>query len=134
MLVILRTFSTNRASDSTSRLTRSSRSWPPGALCDGFGWLTSHPRRVDLVCPRRWPFHTTPAKWSSDELRTLYQAAANWNRSDMWEAIGPIMLSVVDRTAFGPRSWSCIRAHPRYGGALRPLPAWRVACGCFAHD
>lgn len=57
-------------------------------LCDGFGWLTSHPRRVDLVHAWALAIPYDSGEMVSDELRTLYQAAANWNRSDMWEAIG----------------------------------------------
>ena len=55
---------------------------------EGSGWLTSHPRRIDLV--QAWalaiPYESGEAV--CEELRVLYDAAADWNRSDVWDAIG----------------------------------------------
>jgi hypothetical protein len=65
----------------------------------GFGWLATHSRRPLLV--KAWaaaiPFDGGNAV--SEELRALLAAAEDWNRSDVWKAIGRARCYALTRTA-----------------------------------
>lgn len=92
---------------------------------EGYGWLTSHPRRIDLVQAWALAIPYESGEVVCEELRVLYDAAADWNRSDVWDAIGRSRC----------RSLTALALHTLASGPVSELPpAWGALFGLYEID